>query len=134
LTATGTVVTVNPAPVTEIADQLLRASVDPGHELVADSVEVDVGEPVVSGQTVAFSATATGREVAILDPDELRSLVMGKPLEDARVLLAQYGEVELTAWPDWVGSIPTIADRVEVRVEPGVEVETRSPSPSESSS
>jgi len=128
LTATGTVVTVNPAPVAEIADLLLRAKVEPGHELVADSIDVKVGEPVVSGQSVAFSTTATGQEVRILDADELRELIMGKPLQVARELLGSYGEVELTAWPDWVGSIPTIADRVEVRIEQGVPVETLAPS------
>jgi hypothetical protein len=132
LTATGTVVTVDPAPVAEIADQLLRAKVEPGHELVAGSIDVQVGEPVVSGQSVAFSATATGQEVAILDSDQLRSLIMGKPLEVAREILAPYGNVELTAWPDWVGSIPTIADRVEVRVEQDVPVETPAPSASTS--
>jgi hypothetical protein len=130
LAATGTVVTVDPAPVSVIADQLLRAQLTAGHQLVADSIEVAVDEPIVSGQTVSFTATATGKEVAVLDPDELRTMILGKPLDDARDLLGRYGEVELTAWPDWVGSIPTIADRVEVRIEQDVQVETPSPASS----
>jgi hypothetical protein len=132
LSATGTVVTVNPAPVSGIAEQLLRARLDPGHQLVANSIDVQVSEPVVSGQTVSFSATATGQEVAILDPDKLREQILGKPLATARELLAAYGQVELTAWPDWVGSIPTIADRVDVRVEQDTPVETPAPSGSAS--
>ncbi|MDO8484952.1 MAG: baseplate J/gp47 family protein, partial [Candidatus Limnocylindrales bacterium] len=132
LIATGTVVTVNPAPVTQIAEELLRATVEPGHELVAGSIDVEVGEPVVSGQSVAFSATATGEQVAILDPDDLRKLVLGKPLDDAREILASYGDVELTAWPEWVGSVPTLADRVDVRIEAGVPVETPAPTGSTS--
>jgi hypothetical protein len=128
LTATGTVVTVDPGPVSAIADQLLREQIDAGHQLVADSITVDVGEPVVSGQSITFSATATGQEVAILDPDQLREQILGKPLEAARELLSAYGDVELTAWPDWVGSVPTIADRVSVRVEQAVEIETPGPS------
>jgi hypothetical protein len=132
LTASGTVVTVDPAPVRQIADELLRATVSPGHELVAGSIEVDVGSPIVSGQSVTFSAAATGEEVAVLDPAELEALVLGKPLDDARQILAAFGEVELTAWPDWVGSVPTIANRVDVRVEEGVQVET--PAASESPS
>jgi hypothetical protein len=132
LSATGTVLTVNPAPVSEIADQLLRATLDPGHQLVAGSIRVEVGDPVVSGQTVSFSATATGQEVATLDPDQLRTLILGKPLATARDLLAPYGTVELTAWPDWVGSIPTIADRVEVRIQQDIPVETPAPSGSAS--
>jgi baseplate J-like protein len=132
LSATGTVVTVNPAPVAAIAEQLLRAKLDPGHQLVANSIAVQVGEPVVSGQSVSFSATATGQEVAILDANELRALILGKPLASARELLAAYGRVELTAWPDWVGSIPTIADRVVVRIDQDIPVESPAPSGSAS--
>ena len=123
LSATGTVMTVDPAPVATIAEELLRASIKPGHELVADSIDVEVGEPVVTGQSVAFTATATGQQVAVLDPDELRSLVLGKTLDEARSILAPYGEVELSAWPDWVGSVPTIADRVSIRIDASVPVE-----------
>jgi hypothetical protein len=52
---------------------------------------------------------------------------MGKPLDTARDLLAPYGEVELTAWPDWVTSVPTLADRVDVQVDQPVDVETPAP-------
>ena len=135
LTVTGTVIAVNPDPVETIADQLMRARLRPGHQLVADSIHVTVDEPVVSGQSVSFKASATGQEVAVLDPGDLRDQVLGKPLEEARRILAQYGDVELTAWPDWVGSIPTIADRVEVRVDQAIPVETPgSPKPSGSTS
>jgi hypothetical protein len=123
LSATGTVLTVDPAPVTTIANELLRATVDADHQLVADSIQVEVGAPVVSGQTVTFTATATAEQVEILDADELRALVIGKPLDEARAALAPFGDVELTAWPDWVGSVPTIADRVDLRIGEGAPVE-----------
>ena len=70
LSATGNVLTVDPAPVTGIADALLRAAVAPGHRLVAGSIQVAVSAPVVSGQSVSFSATATGQQVAVLDVAE----------------------------------------------------------------
>lgn len=124
MTAQGTVVTVDPAPVQQIADELIRGSVTPGSQLVPDSIEVTPAEPVVDGQTVTFTATATARQVAVLDPDALRQLVLGKPLDEAREILAPYGDVELTAWPDWVGSVPTIADRVTVEIDQGISVET----------
>ncbi len=128
LTATGSVVTVDPAPVAAIADELLRAGLEPGHRLVADSIQVQVGEAVVAGQSISFSATATGQQVAVLDAEELRTMVLGKPLDDARRILSGYGDVELTAWPDWVGSVPTIANRVELRIDDTVPVETPTPS------
>jgi hypothetical protein len=123
LTAQGTVVTVDPAPVQAIAQQLIRGSVEPGSQLVAGSIDVQVAEPVVEGQAVSFTATATASQVAILDPEALRQLVLGRPLDEAREILAPYGDVELTAWPDWVGSVPTIADRVDVEIEQAVPVE-----------
>ncbi len=130
----STIVIVDPAPLTPMAEELIRAAVKPGYELVADSILVDVGSPSVSGHYVTLPVGASAKQVAILDADELRSEIVGKPLEVAREILERYGEVKLTTWPDWVGSIPTIADRVEVRVEQGVPVETPPPAASESAS
>jgi hypothetical protein len=123
LSATGDVLAVDPSPVEAIADALLRATLEPGHQLVANSIHVNVGAPVVSGQSVTFSAMATGQQVAVLDVTELRALVIGKPLDDARAALEPFGEVELTAWPDWVGAVPTIEDRVDLNINEAVEVE-----------
>ena len=95
-----------------IAETLVRARWNPAHELVAGSIEVEVGKPTVTGGSIEFQASATGRQIAILDPAELRGLVLGKPLAAAREILAPYGRVELTAWPDWVVSVPTVPDRV----------------------
>jgi hypothetical protein len=127
MTAQATILAVDPAPVTAIAETLIRGRVAPGYELVADSIEVTPGAPVVEGQVITFPVTATAQQVGVLDPDALRELVMGKPLDTARELLAPFGEVELTAWPDWVSSVPTLADRVDLRIDQPVEVETPGP-------
>lgn len=127
MTAQATILAVDPAPVTAIAEALIRGLVTPGYELVADSIRVAPGSPVVDGQVITFPVTATAQQVAILDPDELRELVMGKPLDTAREILARFGEVELTAWPDWVSSVPTLPDRVDVRIDEAVDVETPAP-------
>ncbi len=127
LAASGTVVAVDPAPVATLADERLRATVEPGYQLVAGSIDVQVGEGIVAGQSVTFLAAATARQIAVLDPDLLLALVLGKSLDDARQILAPYGEVELTAWPDWVSTIPTFTGRVELRVDGRVPVETWQP-------
>lgn len=127
LGASATVLAVDPTPIEPMAEALVRASVEPGFELVAGSIEVDVGEPVVTGGSIIFRATATGRQIAILDPADLQGLVLGKPLAAAREILAPYGSVELTAWPDWVVSVPTAPDRVIVRIERSVSIETAPP-------
>jgi len=133
MTAQATILAVDPGPVAAIAETLIRGLVKPGHDLVAGSIDVTVGSPVVTGQSVSFPVTARAQQVAILDAAELRELVMGKPLDTARALLAPFGEVELTAWPDWVSSVPTLADRVDVQIERSVDVETPAPAGSTSS-
>ena len=132
LGATGRVIAVDPRPIVSIAEQRLRMTVKPDHQLVAGSIEVNVGQPTVSGQVVSFAATASARQVSILDADALRALVLGKSLDDARSILAPYGDVNVTAWPDWVGTIPTSGDRVAFTIEGSVPVEIPAPSTSSS--
>ncbi|MBI3749685.1 MAG: baseplate J/gp47 family protein [Chloroflexi bacterium] len=132
LSATGTVVTVDESPIASLAEQRFRSSVTAGYQLVAGSIKVDVGAATVTGQVVSFPATATGQQIATLDPAELRRLAMGKSLADARAALAAYGDVTVTAWPDWVGTIPTIDSRVSVSIQGSVPVETPGPSVSPS--
>ncbi len=128
LSATGTVISVNPTPISAIAEQQFRSTVPSDHQLVAGSIRVTVGAGTVSGQVVSFPATATGQQIAVLDPVALKRLVMGKSLADARAALAAYGSATVTAWPDWVGSIPTIDSRVSLSIQGSVPVETPGPS------
>ena len=128
LSATGTVVTADTAPVTAIAETRLRATVLPDHELVAGSVRITVGDAVVVGQTVSFPVTATAEQVAVLDPAVLEAKVLGKPVREAKAILLPYGEVELTVSPDWAGSVPSFESRVDLTIEQAVEIETPTPS------
>jgi hypothetical protein len=132
LSATGTVITVDPTPIASIAEQQLRSTVPVDHQLVAGSIKVDVGTATVIGQVVSFPATATGQQVPVLDPNALKRLAMGKSLADARAALAPYGAVTVTAWPDWVGTIPAIDSRVSLSIQGSVPVETTGPSASPS--
>jgi hypothetical protein len=50
----------------------------------------------------------------VLDPDAIEREIMGKPVDQAREILATYGEADLQVWPDWVGTVPTLESRVEV--------------------
>jgi len=128
LSATGTVVTADTAPVTAIAASQLQAEVKPEHELVAGSVDIEVGDAIVVGQTVSFPVTASAEQVAILDAAELTQLVLGKPIAEARAILEPFGEVDLSVSPDWVGSIPSFESRVDLTIDEAVEIETPAPS------
>jgi hypothetical protein len=127
--ASGTVVAVDPSPVEAIAQTRLEALVSPDSEFVDGSVTITPGDPVVEGQRISFPVMVEARQVSIPDAAELKALILGKSEAEARELLAPFGEVELTLWPDWVSSVPTIDGRVEVQVRPPLPVSTPRPTP-----
>ncbi len=128
LSATGTVIAADTAPIDAIAATQLRTAVDPGHAMVAGSTTIEVGPAIIAGQSVSFPVTASAKQVAILDPDALTKLVLGKPVAEARAILEPYGEVQLSVSPDWVGTIPNFESRVDLTIGHAVEIETPAPS------
>jgi hypothetical protein len=128
--ATGTVIAVDQEPVASIAESRLRESVAPGSELVEDSIEVQVGQAVVVGDQVSFPVTASATQVAVLDPAELKAQILGKTKAEAEIILAPYGTAEISLSPDWVSTIPTFENRVDLTVQtaPAESLEA-SPSP-----
>jgi hypothetical protein len=127
LTANGTVVAVDPSPVESIAQTRLESFVSPGFQLVDGSVRIEPGAPVIDGQTVQFPVTVEASQVQIPNAAELKRLIMGKTEDEARSLLAPFGEVDLNLWPDWVTSVPTFDARVNVEVRPPLPVEVVEP-------
>jgi hypothetical protein len=127
LTSTGTVVAVDPSPVESIAQTRLESFVSPGYQLVDGSVRIDPGAPVIEGQTVRFPVTVEASQVQVPDAAELKRLILGKPFDEARSILARFGEVELKLWPDWVTSVPTLDARVDVEVQAPLPVEIIEP-------
>jgi hypothetical protein len=137
MAGTGQVLAVDPAPVETIARSRLLASVDPGHQLVDGSVEIELGEATVRGATISFPVSGTARQIRPVDAAALKADILGLAREDAQRLLEQYGVAEVTLWPDWVSAVPTIAQRVELTVEAPIEPSPSpppSPSPSPASS
>ncbi|HEY3523151.1 MAG TPA: baseplate J/gp47 family protein [Candidatus Limnocylindrales bacterium] len=118
LTATGSLVAVDEAPIQTIGAARLAASVRTHRTLVADSVTVRTGKPTVSGEVVTFPVEASATQVAQLDAAALREAIRGRPIDEARRTLASYGDVSISTWPDWVSSVPTIDQRLDVQVTP----------------
>jgi hypothetical protein len=117
MTATGTVTAVDQAAVEEFAASEITGDVAEGHRLIEDSVKVTLGEPTVDGSIVTFPATATAQQVRELDAKQMLAQVKGKTVPQARSILEQFGEVNLSVWPDWVTAIPTIDARVSLSAE-----------------
>ncbi len=123
-TASGTVVAVDTTPVQAVAEARIASSVDPGYALIDGSGQVVPAPAEISAGVITFPVVVTARQLLVLDPDAIELEIMGKPLEQARQILAGYGDAELTVWPDWVGTIPTIGSRVEVSTSEPIDLET----------
>jgi len=118
-TAEGTVVAVDTAPVQTVAEARITSSVDPGYTLIDGSGHFDPAPAEIVEGVITFPAVVTAREVLIVDTAAIKAEIMGKPIDQARQILATYGESQLTVWPDWVGTVPTLDSRVEVTTSEG---------------
>jgi hypothetical protein len=127
LSTTGTVLAIDPSPVTSIARQQLEAAVEPDHRMVAGSTDIEVGDAVISGQNVSFPVTARAQQIAILDPAALKKQILGKPIAEARAILEAYGDVDLSVSPDWSGAVPGFESRVDLTVRNPVPIESPAP-------
>jgi hypothetical protein len=129
LTSTGSVVGVDPSAVQSIATDRLRARADEpsGWQLVANSVSLEVGTAGVVGDIVSFPVSASAMRIRVVDHDTLVTQVRGLGLPEARSRLAEYGDVQITLWPDWVTSVPGDASRITLTV--GSPQPASSPSP-----
>jgi hypothetical protein len=116
LRATGTVIAVDDSPVEDIARSRLLANVGADYRLVDDSIEITHGAPTVVGGQVSFPVTARAARVRLLDPVELLGLVKGLPVADAEEALAEYGDVVVETWPEWVTTVPTMDSRVTLSI------------------
>ena len=116
-TATGTVVTVDQAPILALGEARLAAAVPGGRDLVAGSAVVTVGPGTVDGQRVRFSVTARAASSPRVDEAALRAQLKGRSPADAREILAPYGDATVTLWPSWATTIPTFDARLDLRVE-----------------
>ncbi len=121
LTATGTVLAVDTSPVQAMAEKSLAAAVDPGHVLVPGSIQVAVGDGVVTEGLIDFPVTGSARQLRQLDAAALEKQVLGLSEADAKALLQPNGEVAITLWPGWVKAIPTLDQRVTLSLAPPVD-------------
>jgi hypothetical protein len=114
-TATGTVLAVDEEAVKAVATADIATHVEPGYTLVEGSSEVTPSPGVVEGAEIAFPVVITARQILDLDTAAIEAEIRGRSLAEAQTILQRYGTAELSVWPDWVGTIPTLDARVDVR-------------------
>jgi hypothetical protein len=112
LGTTGTVLGVDAAPIRSLAEERLRSGVIPDFGLDETSIVIDIGAASVIGDSVSFPITMQARQVRTIDEATLLEAIRGLDLPAARARLADFGDVQVSLWPDWVTTIPTNLDRV----------------------
>ena len=117
VTATGTVVAVDPAPILALGQARAAAAVPSDQDLVAGSAAVTVGPGTVDGQRVRFGVTARADAAPRIDEATLRRQVEGRSAVEAQAILGAFGDVTVTLWPGWASTIPTFDARVDLRIE-----------------
>ncbi len=122
LAASGTVLAVDSSPLTVIAETALANAVTPGYVLVNGSTRVVVGDGTVRDGLVTFPVAGSAKQLRPVDGEALRREVMGLADQDARSLLAPYGQVEIVLWPGFVTAVPTVEQRVTLTVADPVDV------------
>jgi hypothetical protein len=127
--AGGTVLGVDTSPVETIARSRLDAETAEGWRLDPDSVAVTLGTPTLVGGVVTFPFTIAGTQVHDVDQAGLLESIRGMVLPEARSQLAEYGDAQVTLWPDWVTTIPDNVDRITLTLAEPALAPSPSPTP-----
>ena len=114
--ASAIVLGIDEQQVSSLAQARLEAAVTPGDQLFGDSVKVTVGTPAATSGQVTVPVKASAEEWRPVVAAELLPKVKGRPVSEARSILAPYGVVKIQTWPGWVDTIPSLDARVDLVV------------------
>jgi predicted thioesterase len=118
LDAEAQVVAVNEALIDEVAASRVRSQLSAGQALVGDRVAVTHDAGTVLGSTVVYEVTAQAQAYTQPNAQQIINAVRGKSLAEARQTLAQYGDADVTVWPDFIDRLPDQAARISVELLP----------------
>lgn len=91
-------------------------AVPEGHDLLADSVAITIGEARVEGDALLVDVTATAVAAVPVSPFAIRENARGRTAAEAEIVLASFGDARVELWPGWVTTVPEVDWRVEVRI------------------
>ncbi len=122
--STGTVLAVDEGLVAAVAAERLQASATGTSHLFPDTIVANAGTGKVVDGNIVYEATATAQQYATLDQGALVRAIRGKTVDQARVILAAYGTVQITPWPDFIGTVPDDPRRINLTI---LQAQPRSP-------
>ena len=95
-----------------------EGAVPPNTTLAEDTIEVDIGEAALDGETIVVQTTVTADAVPDLDQETIRRSLVGMTAAQAQDALATIGPTSVSLWPGWVDRLPRLDWRISVNVEP----------------
>ncbi len=109
------------ADASRIALAGLQGAVPAGHELLAEGLSFQVGSTEVDASgTPVISVVAMGRVRALIEPDEVEELVLGRPVPEAESILNGSLPLDepaiISVSPGWVRSVPSFGFRVHTEL------------------
>ncbi len=118
LDAQGQVIAVNEELIEEVAASRVAAQLPQGQALVDDQVSATSDAGTVVGSTIEYEVTADALALDQPSPQEIVEAVRGKSIAEARQALAQYGDADVTLWPDFIDRLPEQPARINVTFLP----------------
>ncbi len=120
---TGLVIAASPAQ--QVAQTALQAQVPPGQSLAPGTASFVRETNLQTGADgrAHFSIDADGIAVPMIEPDQVRQLVRGQPIDDSKVRLVTAlplsGAPDIAVQPDWYPRLPWMPFRIDVRIAAG---------------
>ena len=116
VTATGEVLAVDQSLLGQLATDRLVASVPQGLRLLDGTTETSVGEPVMRDGTIQYDVTARALQWRPVESSTIISAVRGKPVQEAKTTLEQFGTAVVRRWPEFLDTMPSQDFRITVQL------------------
>jgi hypothetical protein len=87
-----------------------------GHELLAGSIDVTVGEASLDGEVIHVEVNVAARAAPAVDRAVVMERIGGLTAPEAEAALADLGGARVELWPGWVSTVPDMDWRVDVRI------------------
>lgn len=117
LASQATVLAVDTSLVAAGGASQLKAAVPSSDQIFNSTITTQVSAGTVTGDTIVYQVTAKGQAYSPLDEAQLKDLVRGKTVSEARSILAPYGTVDVSVWPDFIPTIPGDTRRIDLTIQ-----------------
>jgi hypothetical protein len=82
--------------------------------LLDGTAETTVGDGVVRAGTIHYAVTAQALQWRPVETTEIITAVRGKPVQEARTTLDQFGTADVRRWPEFLDTMPSQDFRISV--------------------